>query len=107
MRLITNASLAAQGRYFDKALENNAKVVVCITDVTVDGCRERYGSDDDYEIKFGAVIAGEVLLSNRTVDSRNLLVAQHVLKRPKLAFPAFYFKLLVGASFAARISGIV
>lgn len=102
--LITNASLSAQGRYFDNVLQNNAKVVVCITDVTVDGCRERYGSDDNYEIKFGAAMAGEVLLSDGTVDRRNMLVGQHVLNGPKLAFPASSFKLLVGASFTARIS---
>ncbi|KAH6668316.1 hypothetical protein B0J14DRAFT_159378 [Halenospora varia] len=104
VRLITDASLSAQGRYFNKVLDNDAKVVVCITNTTVDGCRDRYGSDDNYEIKFGAAMAGEVLLSDGTVDSRNILLAQHVLNGPRQAFPASSFKLLVGASFTARIS---
>jgi hypothetical protein len=72
--------------------------------VTVDGCRERYSSDDNYEIKFRAAMAGEVLLSDRRVDSRNMLVGQHVLNGPKLAFPTSSFRLLIGASFTARIS---
>ena len=70
----------------------------------MDGCRERYGSDDNYVIKFGAAMAGEVLLSDGTVDSRNMLVGQHVLNGPKLAFPASSFRLLIGASFTARSS---
>ena len=105
--LITNASLSAQGRYFNKILESSAKVVVCITDVTPDGCRETYGSDKDYPIKFGAAVAGEVLISDGTVSSRNILTAQHVPNGPTLAFPASSFRLLIGASFTARKGGIL
>jgi hypothetical protein len=103
VRLITDASLSARGRYFDKVLENSTKVVVCIADVTAEGCREIYGSDDDYPIKFGAAVAGQVLLSDGEVNSRNILEAQHVLNGPTSAFPASSFKLLVGASFTTRI----
>jgi hypothetical protein len=106
VRLIADALLSAQGHYFNNILENSTKVVVCITDVTVDGCRERYASDNNYKIKFGVAMAGEVILSNGIVDSRNMLVDQHVLNRPKLAFPASSFKLLIGTSLTARISGL-
>lgn len=107
IRLITDASLSAQGRYFDKALENSTKLVVCVTDVTVEGCREIYGSDDNYPIKFGAAVAGEVLLSDGEVNSRGIFTARYVANGPTLAFPMSSFKLLVGASFTARKGGIV
>jgi hypothetical protein len=106
IRLIIDASLSAQGRYFNKVLENTTKVVVCIADVTVEGCRKIYGSDDDYPTKFGVAVAGQVLLSDGIVDSRNILCAQHVLDGPKLAFPASSFKLLVKAGFTKK-GGII
>lgn len=102
MGLTINASLSAQGRYFEEFLKASTKVVICITDVTVDECIEKYGSDDNFPIKFGAAVAGQVLISDGTVDSRNMMCAEYVLDGPTLAFPATSFKLLAEASFTAR-----
>jgi hypothetical protein len=76
--LIPNASQSAPGRFVNKVRESNTEVVVCILDVTVEGDRERDGSDDDYLIEFGAAVAGEVFISDGTVDSRSLLAARCV-----------------------------
>ncbi|KFY56414.1 hypothetical protein V496_06705 [Pseudogymnoascus sp. VKM F-4515 (FW-2607)] len=73
MGLTINTSLSAQGRYFEQVLKTNTKVVICITDVTVDECIKKYGSDDNFPIKFGAAVAGQVLISDGTVDSRNMM----------------------------------
>ncbi|KAH6669328.1 hypothetical protein B0J14DRAFT_598426 [Halenospora varia] len=102
MRLITRTAMSAQGRYIRKVLENDTKVAVCITDVTVEGCIEIYGRDDDYPVKFGAAKAGEVFVSDGTMDSRNIFRAQHVPDGPSLAFPASSFKMLIGTSFTAK-----
>jgi len=75
MKLITDALLLAWGHYFNKVLENSTKVVVYIIDVTTEGYREIYSSNNDYLIKFGVVVASEVLLSNNKVNSRNILKA--------------------------------
>jgi hypothetical protein len=68
----------------------------------VEGCRERYSSDNDCPTKFGAAAASQVLLSDGIMDSRNILKAQHVLKGPTLVFPASSFKLLVRTNFTKK-----
>ncbi|KFY80306.1 hypothetical protein V499_00824 [Pseudogymnoascus sp. VKM F-103] len=49
-----------------------------------------------------AAMAGQVLISDGTVDSRNMMCAEYVLDGPTLAFPASSFKLLAEASFTAK-----
>jgi hypothetical protein len=102
MRLTIRTAMSAQSGYLGKVVKKGTKVAMCIEDITAEACIVRYGSDDGYPIKFGTAKAGEVFVSDGTMDSRNIFCTLPVPDGRSLAFPASSFRMLIETPFTAK-----
>lgn len=84
--MLINAPTIAEVCCLSNALEKGKKIALCIAEVTVDGCIATSGTDSGYTIKFGAAKAGEVLITNGSIDRRSIICAKRELGGPSLAF---------------------